>query len=676
MTVIESKSQSAQIGQKTEQLNRYRHEYYNLNAPTISDSEYDRLYDELKRFEQESGCIMSNSPTQTVGYQVVSGLEKVTHTTALLSLDKTKSMENLVSFAAGQAILFMLKLDGLTIKLEYNRGRLIRASTRGDGHTGENVTHNIRGIAGIPETIPYINPLTITGEAFIRTSDFEQLRHILLDSTGRPYKNPRNLAAGAVRCFDAEKCAQRLVRFMPFRVLQGLTEHPELENSKWRQLKYLITLGFELCPSFYLKNYSAAYIEQTVIPTLKNHATVQGIPIDGMVVTFDNIAFSVAQGFTGHHYKDGLAYKSEDDSYETVLRNIEWSPTRDGEISAVGIFDTVEIDGCDVSRATLHNLTVIKELELMIGCRILVSKRNMIIPHIEGNLDRGNYDSSEVIPPTCPCCGAVTQIHQSAPDKEGRIVETLHCENSLCDMQRLRRFEHFVSKKAMDIEGLSEATLERLIGCGWLHNFTDIYSLDQYSDEITAMEGFGVKSWSRLWDSIQRSKNTTFERYLVAMDIPMIGRTASKSLYGTFSGSLEAFEDAVKSAFDFRQLPDFGETKHENIYEWFSKAENLFLWNGLQQIVTIERKEIDMNAVHSSSLFAGMTLVVTGKVEPYTRDGINAMIESLGAKASKAVSKNTDYLICGEKAGSKLEKAQELGVAVLSPMEFFEMAEG
>lgn len=659
------------IRELTDRLNQYRHEYYNLSAPTVSDAAYDRLFDELAALERQTGVTMANSPTRTVGYTAVSSLEKTAHPIPLLSLEKTKSMDELMRFGGGRALLLMLKLDGLTVKLTYENGELQQAATRGDGNMGEVITHNARTFRGVPQRIPYQRHLVVTGEAFIHKKDFEVLKENLLDSTGKPYRNARNLASGSVRLLDGAACKERRVSFIPFNVLEGFEEIPEAQNSKNEKLYQLHLLGFSLCSSYltlgaYTREGIGAMVER-----LQREAEEQDIPIDGIVATFDDIAHSKTCGRTGHHYKDGMAFKFADDQYETVLRSIEWTPSRTGEISPVAVFDTVEIDGCEVSRASLHNLSFIKGLELMPGCRILVSKRNMIIPQVEDNLDRGDFDAETLFPATCPCCGEPTRIHVSGADK--RTMETLCCDNPYCETRRLRQFVHFVSKKAMDIDGLSEATLEKFIGRGWLHSFMDIYRLDEHREEIVRMEGFGEKSWQRLWDAIQASRNTTFERYLIAMDIPMIGNTASRELCRAFDGSLASFETAVDSGYDFTQLADFGDTLHQNIHYWFRDEENRYLWEELQMMMNIEKKET-MTAIQQDSPFVGKTIVVTGKVEPYTRDGINAKIASLGAHPGSSVSKNTDYLVCGEKAGSKLQKAQSLGVAVLSPAEFFQMA--
>ena len=502
------------IQQLTNTLNRYRNEYYNLNAPSVSDEVYDRLFDELSMLERQAGYRMGNSPTQTVGYPAVSKLEKTKHMIPLLSLDKTKSCEELLAFMGDQSVMLMLKLDGLTIKLTYENGVLQEAATRGDGDEGEVITHNVTGISGIPSHIPFKERLVVTGEAFIRPSDFAVLQETLVDSTGKPYKNGRNLAAGSVRLLEAKVCKERRITFMAFNALEGLVTMA----LKSERLQYLQSLGFPVC--HYLKSnrkMTLAELESGV-KMLRDYAKKYDVPIDGVVMTYNDAAYSKSCGRTGHHYKDGLAFKFEDDLFQSVLRDIEWTLTRTGEISPVAVFDTVEIDGCAVSRASLHNLSFIEGLELMPGNRILVSKRNMIIPHVEENLDCGSFDLQSVIPAKCPCCGEPTRIHGG---QEGG-TKTLFCDNEHCETRRLRQFVHFVGEKAMNIEGLSEATLEKFIGCGFLHSFMDIYQLDRYQKQIVRMEGFGEKSWQRLWDAIQRSRNTTFERYLIAMDIPMI----------------------------------------------------------------------------------------------------------------------------------------------------------
>lgn len=489
-------------------LNHHRHSYYNLDAPVITDAEYDRLFDELKQMEEETGIVLSNSPTQSVGYLPISELEKAPLQTALLSLDKTKQLSELFSFIGGRRVLLMLKLDGLTVELGYENGHFMQAFTRGNGLIGENITHNIPALQNVPLTIPYKGRLRVTGEALILKNDFEELKQTLVDSKGNPYRNSRNLASGSIRCLDPKTCAKRKVRFLAFKVLEGLDTPPGYEDSKGYRLSQLEELGFEVCP--HLSIDSTLYTQENLemdIGQLQKKADDASLPIDGMVVSYNSISYSNSCGQTGHHYKDGLAYKFEDEQFETVLTKIEWTPTRFGEIAPVGIFDTVEIDGCEVSRASLHNLTFIKDLELVPGCRIMVSKRNMIIPHIEENLDRGRYIN--LAPPVCPCCGSATRIH-SRQTCDGRMIETVHCDNPTCDSQILRKFEHFTSKKAMNIENISRATLDKFLELGYLQSFQDIYHLDQHREAIIQLEGFGEKSFDRLWSSIQNSRNTTF----------------------------------------------------------------------------------------------------------------------------------------------------------------------
>lgn len=661
----------SQIKELVRVLNEHRHAYYNLDAPTITDKEYDQLFDQLKSLEAETGIVLSNSPTQTVGYYPVSSLTKVQHPIPLLSLDKTKQISDLCSLLARNYALLMLKLDGLTTKLVYEDGKLLQASTRGDGETGEDITHNIPAYQNVPLTIPYQKRLVITGESYIHINDFERLKDTLLDSNGKPYRNSRNLASGSVRNLNPAKCAERCVYFTAFNVLEGLDDNP-YSDSRQMRLSLLKPLGFDTCP--YITIEGPAPSEELVsgaISNLRTEAAKRQIPIDGIVAVFDSLSYSKSCGRTGHHYKDGLAYKFEDEQYETILRDIEWTPTRSGEIAPVGIFDTVEIDGCEVSRASLHNLTFIKNLELVPGNRILVSKRNMIIPHIEENLDRGHY--TDIVPPRCPCCASETWINRRKTS-DGRIIETVHCGNSSCDSQILRKFEHFVSKKAMNIEGLSLATLERFLNLGYLQSFQDIYHLDKHREDIIKLDGFGEKSFERLWDAITASRDTDFVHYLVAMDIPMVGRTKSRILNTVFHANLEEFELAATDDYDFTTLEDFGDTMNHNIHTWFSDEDNLSLWRELQKEMNFKSKEENTMTNVKENPFKDKTVVATGKLEHFTRDGINNEILKLGGKPGSSVSKKTDFLICGEKAGSKLKKAQELGIKILSESEFLEMS--
>ena len=663
------------VREKTEYLNRCRDAYYNSDSPLVSDAVYDRLYDELEELEKQTGIRMANSPTQTVGYPIVPGLPEAVHQIPLLSLKKTKLTSEMVAFMKGMVVNLSLKLDGLTTEIIYEGGKLQRLSTRGDGDVGEEITHNASAISGIPMEIPYKERLVVVGESYIHKSDFERLRKNLLDSTGKPYKHARNLAAGSVRAYNAETCAKRCVHFLPFNVIEGFDEIPELRNSKCAKAVKLTEFGFGKVKTI---QFSSADEEmmQCHIDTLQAQAEKDDLPIDGMVITYDDIAYSRTCGRTGHHFKDGLAFKFEDDEHETVLRDIEWTPSRSGIMAPVAILTPVEIDGTTVTRASLHNLSFIEELQVSLGCRVLVSKRNMIIPHVEDNLDRQGFALEKVYPKECPCCGQSTRVLEKAIKRTGQdatLIKTLHCDNQECPMRNLRKYVHFAGEKALDIEGMSEKKLDVFISHGWLHTLTDIFRLDRYKEEIVKLPGFGEGSWKNLWDAITKSRNTTFERFLIALDIPQLGNHASKALKKVFHGDVDEFRTAVDGGYDFTQLPDFGETLHSNIHNWFKNEENLKFWEELKTMTNIEKNEAKTETVATANPFAGLTLVVTGKVEPYTRNGINAKIESLGAKAGGSVSKNTDYLICGENAGSKLAKAQSLGVKVITPAEFFAM---
>ena len=667
------KEPAEKIRRLTALLNRYRDEYYNNNAPSVPDSEYDRLYDELAVLEKTSGCVMSDSPTQTVGYPVVSELVKTRHPVPLLSLEKTKSIEELMKFIGGRPILLMHKLDGLTVKLEYADGTLLRASTRGDGNEGEDITHNIRAFRNVPMKLAYQGKLTVTGEAYILKADFERLRETLLDSNGEPYKNSRNLAAGSVRALDASTCARRCVGFTPFSVLEGLDENPLAANSKFAKLNMLKRLGFSRCEAFFVSKMHVPTRDeiQEWLDELREKAIENGIPIDGIVATYNDIDFSRSCGRTSHHNKDSIAFKFEDDTFETTLRGIEWNTTRSGLISPVALFDTVEIDGCAVSRATLSNVSIIRGLGLAPGCRIMVSKRNQVIPHVEENLNP--FEGEIELPETCPCCGGPVVLQTGRERKGSEPTENLYCVNEDCPARHIARFCHFVSKKAMNIVGLAEATLEKFIGLGWIKEFPDIYHLDAYEDQIVGMDGFGRKSYDRLWNAIQESRNTTFERFVISCDIPMVGRHASAILAERFGGDPDAFAKAARENFCFSDLDGFGITLEENILSWFSSADNLALWNNLLKEVTIMQNSNQQNTTGAGNPFAGKTVVVTGTLTAYTRSDIESKLYSLGAKPGSSVSSKTDYVLAGEKAGSKLTKANALGIRVITEAQFHQM---
>ena len=649
-------------------LNGLSDAYYNKDGSPVSDEEYDRLYDELVQLETECGLVLSNSPTKSVGYPPVSELAEVRHPIPLLSLDKTKDIPKLVSFIGKQTALLMIKMDGLTVKMTYENGELIEAATRGDGEVGEGITHNIPHFRNVPLTVPFKKRLVLSGEAFIHDDDFECLKENIRDRNGEKYKSARNLASGSARSKNPDNCKGRRLHFIPFQVLEGM----EGEDSRMARLGRLEKIGFDRCPYSVVKDGAnnpeqlGAYIDE-----LKKTAKSMHIPIDGMVAAYDSYSYAGSCGRTERHYKDGIAFKFPDDTCDTILLAIEWTPTRFGEIAPVGIYDPVEIEGGTLTRATLHNLSYIKNLRLAPGCRVKVVRQNKVIPKIVENLDPELY--SDMVPPLCPCCGTKTRVRKRTGNK-GRVIETVHCDNPECGTQIVRKFEHFASKKAMDIEGLSESTLESLLSLGCLQTFRDLYHLDQHRGKIIHMKGFGEKSYSRLWNAIESSRCTSFSRYLVAMDIPMVGSTKSKILNAAFDGSLDALEVAAVGNYDFTELEDCGEVINKNLHVWFADEDNLYLWRTLQMEMNFEANTETLPEPDEGNIFYGKTIVATGRLENFTRDGINEKIFELGGKPGRSVTQKTDYLIVGEDAGSKLAKAEEMGIPILTEAEFLKRA--
>lgn len=642
------------IKELTELLNSYRYAYYVKSQPAVDDAVYDRLFDELGNLEDETGVYLANSPTQTVGYEEVESLGKVKHDIHLLSLAKTKNIPDVKKFTEKNSCMAMLKLDGLTVELDYENGMLVQASTRGDGAEGENITHNVKFISNVPLKINFTDKLKVTGEAFISRNNFEELKEILKDNNGNSYRNSRNLASGAVRALNSKDCAERRVEFKAFGVIEGLDN-----NSKISKFQKLESLGFSVCPYQELKDNDD--IEE-VISSFRKLAEDNGIPIDGIVFSYIDVEFSKSLGRTGHHYKDGLAFKFEDELFETILKRIEWNTSRTGLIVPVAIFDEVEIDGSKVTRASLHNLSFIEDLRLKEGNRILVAKRNMIIPHVEANLDYADEITADC-PDKCPCCEHETEIRIS--ENKDKSVKTVYCTNPECSARHIKKFVHFVSKQAMNIQGISEAVLTSFIGAGFIKNYEDIYKLAEKHDEIVILEGFGEKSFENMINSIEKSRICPFDRFINAMNIPQLGKSASKTIAENFS-TPDDFKDAVLNNYDFTQLEDFGETLHNNITEWFKSEKNISDWDNLSKILDIQSIKTDIAENAQESIFYNKTVVVTGKLEKYTRDTIKEYLENLGAKVTGSVSKKTDFLIAGSDAGSKLAKAQELGVKILS----------
>lgn len=661
------------IHELVKQLNEYRDAYYNRAESLVVDSEYDRLFDELKALETDTGVVLMNSPTSTVGYDVKSKLEKVSHDIPLLSLDKTKDVDELVKFMGNHKCLLMYKYDGLTVELIYNDGKLIQASTRGDGYTGEDITHNAKTFKNIPLTIPYNGFLRVVGEAIIHKHDFQKINDNL-PAGEKPYANARNLAAGSVRQLDSAVCDTRNIHFMLWDVLEGLDDLPTLDDlfpaSDSRMTKFFACerLGFELPYACRFEQESSAFIIQDAIEHMRDQAIEKGIPIDGMVMKYDSISYSKQKGGTSHHNNDGIAFKFEDETAETVLREIEWSMGRTGQLTPVAIFDPIELDGTIVTRASVHNLSYIKDYDLNIGDKLKVYKANMIIPQILENIsatERGTKHGVQY-PDACPVCGGSIRVEQV------NDTESVYCDNPKCNGKKLGKFSHYVSKPAMNIDGLSEATLEKFINNGWLTDFTDLYHLNRYDKEIMRMEGFGKRSYDKLMTAIEASKSTTLTRLLISLGIPYIGKTASKAISNYCAGDPYKFIELINDDFNWMQLEDFGEVMSASLKDWFSDDDNFKLYHCIVGHLNIQIEKVITTPV-ADNPFNGKTVVATGSLQNFTRDGIGKKLEELGAKVGSSVSKKTDYVIAGEKAGSKLTKAKELGVPVLTETEFMAM---
>lgn len=661
------------IHELVKQLNEYRDAYYNRAESLVVDSEYDRLFDELKALETDTGVVLMNSPTSTVGYDVKSKLEKVSHDIPLLSLNKTKDVDELVKFMGNHKCLLMYKYDGLTVELIYNDGKLIQASTRGDGYTGEDITHNAKTFKNIPLTIPYNGFLRVVGEAIIHKHDFQKINDNL-PAGEKPYANARNLAAGSVRQLDSAVCDTRNIHFMLWDVLEGLDDLPTLDDlfpaSDSRMTKFFACerLGFELPYACRFEQESSAFIIQDAIEHMRDQAIEKGIPIDGMVMKYDSISYSKQKGGTSHHNNDGIAFKFEDETAETVLREIEWSMGRTGQLTPVAIFDPIELDGTIVTRASVHNLSYIKDYDLNIGDKLKVYKANMIIPQILENIsatERGTKHGVQY-PDACPVCGGSIRVEQV------NDTESVYCDNPKCNGKKLGKFSHYVSKPAMNIDGLSEATLEKFINNGWLTDFTDLYHLNRYDKEIMRMEGFGKRSYDKLMTAIEASKSTTLARLLISLGIPYIGRTASKAISNYCAGDPYKFIELINDDFNWMQLEDFGEVMSASLKDWFSDDDNFKLYHCIVGHLNIQIEKAITTPV-ADNPFNGKVVVATGSLQNFTRDGIGKKLEELGAKVGSSVSKKTDYVIAGEKAGSKLTKAKELGVPVLTETEFMAM---
>lgn len=630
--------------------------YYKHDNPILTDREYDKLYDELLSQERQTGITLSGSPTQKVSGEILEELQQVAHTRPMLSAKKTKSKDEIAAFIGGRPAVISWKLDGLTLVLRYDGGQLTQAITRGaEGRIGEDVTHSVRVMTNVPLTIPFAGTLEVRGEGVVSWDRFNKANENLLPGE-EPYAHPRSLAAGSVRRLDTTKARELGIEFFAFELVSDNEEYP----SKTRQFMKLWELGFDVVP---YKIAVAGKDNDWVKEKLDSfNPSKYGYPVDGLVIEYDDIAFGKSLGATGHHENCRIALKWEDELHETEFLGLELATTRTGMISITGKFADVIIDGAKVNRAYLHNLDVLDNFSLGIGDRVQLYKANKIIPQMAENLTRSG---TLEYPDACPCCGSELSIRQS--DSGTRL---LFCENPVCPAKLVRKFVHFCHKTRMNIEGLSETRIQALIDAGLLKNLGDLYNLRPRFVTMADIPRFGPTLVERLLNSIEKSRTCSLNRFIAGLGIPMVGRTAGRVLSEHFDGDWDAFEQAIKDGYDFTQLNDFGQTMHDNIYAWYADEAEALFWRPLLQYITFNKEEKIIMNTNQNNPFAGKTVVATGKLENYTRDGIDMELLSLGAKPAHSVSKKTDYVIVGEGAGSKLTKARDLGITTLTETEF------
>lgn len=643
------------IEELVELLNKAGYAYEQENREIISNYEYDALYDELLSLEKKTGYIMAQSPTIRTGYEVLSELPKERHATPMLSLDKTKEPETLKAFLMDKEGVLSWKMDGLTNVLTYREGELVKAVTRGNGEIGEIITNNARVYKNLPVKIPYRGELVVRGEAIITYSEFERINGEIEEIEAR-YKNPRNLCSGSVRQLNNRITAERRVLFYAFALIIGGEEYQFKTRSE--QMEWLNSLGFTCVEQ---KKVTADNIGKT-IEWFSNQVGNNDFPSDGLVLSFDDLEYSKSLGRTAKFPRDSIAFKWRDELAKTRLITIEWSASRTGLINPVAVFEPVELEGTTVSRASIHNVSIMESLKLGAGDELEVYKANMIIPQIAANLTQ----SATAVPPElCPVCSGETRI-----STEGE-VKVLYCTNPKCPAKRIKSFTHFASRDAMNIEGLSEATIEKWMNEGYLHQPADFFRLEQYKEGVIALEGFGEKSYENLAASIEKARHTTAARVLYSLGIPNIGVATAKLICQEFGCRMERIRYA--RAEELVAINGIGEVMAQAYVDFFLKDENQAQLSELLSEITIENEESDAAAV-----FQGITFVITGSVEKFkNRNELKAYIEERGGKVAGSVSKNTNYLINNDTSSgsSKNKAARELGIPILSETDFLKLAE-
>ena len=643
-------------------LNAYT-KSYDEGHPKITDEEWDNLYFELDKLEKETGLILSNSPTHTISYDAVNALNKVEHSHKMLSLEKTKSVAEVASFIGNKPFLAMYKMDGLTCSLTYRNGELVSAETRGNGLVGEDILHNAKVLSSIPHKIPYMDELVIDGEIICTYTDFEKF--------SSEYKNPRNFAAGSIRLLDSKECSKRKLTFVVWDIITPMYFEDGIEYRLDQKLDYIENFGFTTVPR--KSGNGLAYNEhlyQEMIDEIQNSAKDVYYPIDGIVFKFTDCAYGRSLGETTHHFKNALAYKFYDETYQTSLLDIEWTMGRTGVLTPVAVFEPIDVDGSTVERASLHNVSVLNDTLHgwgFKGQKIEVFKANMIIPQIssaETPEELPQYDYPWIKrPETCPVCGG--EVKYSKLNDSTNLT----CVSPTCPGKLINRLDHFCGKKGLDMKGISKATLEKLIDWGWVNDFTDIFELAIHKDEWVQKPGFGVKSVEKVLNAVNTGANCELHQFIAALGIPLIGSTASKELAKHFK-TWEEFVSAAESGFAFYALPNFGGEMHRSIVE-FNYAEARLL---ADHYIHFNSPEVVTSAPVGSDL-TGKTFVITGKLTHFkNRDEIKSKIEALGGKVTGSVSKNTDFLINNDvnSTSSKNATAKSLGIPILSESDFIQ----
>lgn len=635
-------------------LNNASNLYYN-STPIMTDYEWDKLYDELKALEKETKIIYPDSPTQNVGYKVLDEIKEVKHNHLMLSLDKCHTEQELIDFAKDKNCILSVKADGLTTSLHYIDGQLIGAETRGNGVSGSDVLENVLNIKNVPHTIPYKDELIIDGETIIDWNTFNKINENLPAGQDK-YKHPRNLVSGTITMLDTNIAASRNMRFIAWRVIKGLNEKSVLLG-----LKEAEKLGFEIIPMWTYTNKSTDKENlSAMLSDLQDKANELDIPYDGAVMAYDDIEYGNSLGRTDKFFRHSISYKYEDELFETTLEDIEWNTSKTGLINPIAKFKETVIDGASVTRATLHNISYIENLQLGIGDKIRIYKANKIIPKVHDNLTRSN---TWKLPNKCPNCGGNVEVHNENGSK------TLHCINDNCPAKLLGKLVHFCSKNAINIEGMSEATLQFLIDKGWVNSFKDIYKLDYYRQNWKEYDGFGDKSVDKLLDAIEDSRNTTLDRFIYSLSIPQIGRSASKDIVKFFNNNYEEFK-MYGTTINYTQIDGFGESMNNSLHKWLS--ENHIMMEELAKEFTFKNEKNNSSSIDLS----GKTFVITGSLIHYkNRDELVSIIESMGGKVSGSVSAKTSYLICNDtqSSSSKNQKAKQLNISIISEEDFINM---